>query len=588
MSHDINCTFWRVYSITGGFPSHFLHRIIFVIDDTRLTRQIIEVLYHTPMKPMTSQEPSRTQRGIMTFFAMMMLISVTAPIISTASAGGGGGGGATTHPVEISNTFTPNNLTINMGDSVEWTNVDSNSHTVTDMGTGPETFDSGNINQGGTFSVSLQTPGTYDYQCNYHTSMTGVIHVIDPNGGGTGSDGNNSTGGGDENNTNGTGGNGGNGPQDMRMMVYMPDGTQRATTINMTSNGTLWDASLIGFEKLELEYGFDEDPELGVLLYSIAGMMSEVPSGEENYWFWSLYLLDISDGSWAPSIDGVSFVNASSQDSFAWVATNGSWGPFDGSSVDQMIIDNENNNNGGDDNVSVSMMIYMPDGTSQFSNFSVIDSANAWNASEMGFALLGHEYDYSIETYGVYLVSIGGLVSAASWGDADFWYWALYTTNTTTNAWESSMLGVSSINVEEGLSFAWVATNGSFGPNENSVDQMMAAIAASQSVEGCMDSTATNFNADATIDDSSCIYPNVPVLGCVNSTATNYNAQATEDDNSCTYPAPEPEALLGCMDSTASNFNAEATEDDGSCQIDLGNSNTSNNDNNDGSSDDIE
>ncbi len=150
------------------------------------------------------------------------------------------------------------------------------------------------------------------------------------------------------------------------------------------------------------------------------------------------------------------------------------------------------------------------------------------------------------------------------------------------------MLGVSSINVEEGLSFAWVATNGSFGPNENSVDQMMAAIAASQSVEGCMDSTATNFNADATIDDSSCIYPNVPVLGCVNSTATNYNAQATEDDNSCTYPAPEPEALLGCMDSTASNFNAEATEDDGSCQIDLGNSNTSNNGNNDGSSDDIE
>jgi len=28
-----------------------------------------------------------------------------------------------------------------------------------------------------------------------------------------------------------------------------------------------------------------------------------------------------------------------------------------------------------------------------------------------------------------------------------------------------------------------------------------------------MDSTATNFNADATIDDNACIYPNVPVLG---------------------------------------------------------------------------
>ena len=50
---------------------------------------------------------------------------------------------------------------------------------------------------------------------------------------------------------------------------------------------------------------------------------------------------------------------------------------------------------------------------------------------------------------------------------------------------------------------------------------------------GCTDSTATNYNSLANIDDGSCI---VVVNGCTDSTATNYNASATTDDGSCTYP----------------------------------------------------
>ena len=30
------------------------------------------------------------------------------------------------------------------------------------------------------------------------------------------------------------------------------------------------------------------------------------------------------------------------------------------------------------------------------------------------------------------------------------------------------------------------------------------------------------------------------VLGCIDSTALNYNPDATTDDNSCEYPQPEP------------------------------------------------
>ncbi|HJN70470.1 MAG TPA: transporter substrate-binding domain-containing protein, partial [Candidatus Thalassarchaeaceae archaeon] len=54
-------------------------------------------------------------------------------------------------------------------------------------------------------------------------------------------------------------------------------------------------------------------------------------------------------------------------------------------------------------------------------------------------------------------------------------------------------------------------------------------------VMGCMDSTANNYNADATADDGSCTYDLVDVMGCMDNTANNYNADATADDGSCTY-----------------------------------------------------
>jgi hypothetical protein len=57
------------------------------------------------------------------------------------------------------------------------------------------------------------------------------------------------------------------------------------------------------------------------------------------------------------------------------------------------------------------------------------------------------------------------------------------------------------------------------------------------------------------------------VPGCMDSTANNFNTDATEDDGSCTFDA-EPVAVPGCMDSTANNYNADATEDDGSCTFD--------------------
>jgi len=50
-----------------------------------------------------------------------------------------------------------------------------------------------------------------------------------------------------------------------------------------------------------------------------------------------------------------------------------------------------------------------------------------------------------------------------------------------------------------------------------------------------------------------------PIFGCTDPTALNYNAEANMEDGSCLYPT------IGCTDSTAVNFDPLAMVDDGSC-----------------------
>ncbi len=75
--------------------------------------------------------------------------------------------------------FSPSTLTIKAGTTVTWKNTTSAPHTATsDDG---KTFDSGTTNpiapQGGTFSFTFKTAGTFAYHCSIHPFMKATIVV---------------------------------------------------------------------------------------------------------------------------------------------------------------------------------------------------------------------------------------------------------------------------------------------------------------------------------------------------------------------------------------------------------------------------
>ncbi|HLY63983.1 MAG TPA: plastocyanin/azurin family copper-binding protein, partial [Chloroflexota bacterium] len=73
--------------------------------------------------------------------------------------------------------FLPQALTIYAGSSVEWVNSATTTQHTTTSSSG--LWDSGVINPGGSFSVTFNNPGTYDYLCTFYPSgMTGTIYVI--------------------------------------------------------------------------------------------------------------------------------------------------------------------------------------------------------------------------------------------------------------------------------------------------------------------------------------------------------------------------------------------------------------------------
>jgi plastocyanin len=70
--------------------------------------------------------------------------------------------------------FSPQNLTIVAGTTVNWTNLDPNTHTAT---SDTAVWDSGDLAQNQSYPHTFAAAGTYPYHCTYHPGMTGTITV---------------------------------------------------------------------------------------------------------------------------------------------------------------------------------------------------------------------------------------------------------------------------------------------------------------------------------------------------------------------------------------------------------------------------
>lgn len=78
----------------------------------------------------------------------------------------------------LKDSYAPPAITVSAGDTVTWTDVDTtpgNGHTVTSSGRGP--LRSPSLGQGGTFSYTFASAGTYPYYCAIHPDMTGTVTV---------------------------------------------------------------------------------------------------------------------------------------------------------------------------------------------------------------------------------------------------------------------------------------------------------------------------------------------------------------------------------------------------------------------------
>ena len=123
----------------------------------------------------------------------LVVIAGTALLFAGCGGGGGDGGsqsasanssgsssqaasGGSASAVKISNfKFVPASVTVKSGAGVAVTNQDSTAHTATaDDG---HSFDTGDLAQGASQTISVSKPGSYAYHCSIHPFMHGTLVV---------------------------------------------------------------------------------------------------------------------------------------------------------------------------------------------------------------------------------------------------------------------------------------------------------------------------------------------------------------------------------------------------------------------------
>ena len=124
-------------------------------------------------------------------------VALLLALVSLLLAGCGGSTPYSSQPKDVrvtipgSDYFSPAIITIHVGDTVRWTNQDTDDHTITSAPRSAGTtvsdgFDSripgtnANHGEAGTFSHTFKTAGTLVYYCKIHAKLDPTIHQFAP------------------------------------------------------------------------------------------------------------------------------------------------------------------------------------------------------------------------------------------------------------------------------------------------------------------------------------------------------------------------------------------------------------------------
>ena len=129
------------------------------------------------------------KKSVCLSFSLLAIFSLIAVAPSAFAEHGEGGMAATVENAAGSSTpgcepdcFIPSTVVITVGGTVTWENTDTAAHTATAGSAvdGPSgIWDSSLVMAGGSYSVTLDEAGTYDYFCMVHSWMQGTVIVGD-------------------------------------------------------------------------------------------------------------------------------------------------------------------------------------------------------------------------------------------------------------------------------------------------------------------------------------------------------------------------------------------------------------------------
>jgi plastocyanin len=78
-------------------------------------------------------------------------------------------------------SFSPASVTVNVGDSVTWSNTGAEDHDAASSA-----FTTGTVPPGGSATETFSSAGNFSYVCSFHPQMKGTVNVVGTTGPGTG------------------------------------------------------------------------------------------------------------------------------------------------------------------------------------------------------------------------------------------------------------------------------------------------------------------------------------------------------------------------------------------------------------------